>query len=871
MRFGFTCLITVLFTTVFVFSCSDPRVAPTQVDGDVAVHPEGWISSSSSEFHGTRLASENYDLTQCRQCHGNQFGGGLVEVSCYKCHTYFPHNDKWVGNEEGSHGFLLRGLEYDYTVCRSCHGEDLQGGKVEVSCNKCHKEFPHAPNWIFPGDNFHGDYVKNNDPEKTSCKTCHGENLDGGTSKISCNKCHENYPHPEQWTVSSSEDFHGKFLRSKEFDLSICQLCHGDNFSGGSSNVSCYKCHTQYPHVPTWLGGTPESHGAVLKAAEYDFSTCESCHGSDLLGGSSGVSCKKCHTTFPHETGWVSDSPQSHAAILKSMDYNLESCTLCHGTDYAGGSSEVSCYKCHASFPHKTGWVGEGEATHGLFLNNLGYDFTSCRPCHGEDLKGGSTEISCSKCHADYPHAEGWINGDSGHGAQLRDKGYDMSTCKNCHGDDLQGGTSAISCNKCHADFPHKPGWKDGAGDESHTTFLRAKNYDNSSCKICHGDDLQGGTTGISCNKCHADYPHEPDWIGGGANAHSTILRDKGYDMSTCKNCHGEDLQGGTSGVSCNKCHADFPHAPGWKAGSGAESHTTFLSAANYDYTSCKVCHGEDLKGGTTGISCYQCHTSFPHPPEWIGTGAGSHRAFIQDNNYEFSGCTNCHGENYDLVKGELSCRSCHTQPDGPEACTTCHGVFNADPTILTNVAPPRGLDGEELNTDVAVGAHQIHLTRSGAVEAACQGCHNVPEIMASPGHIDADALAEVFITNPVALTPSFNGTVVPTPLYEPASSTCQNSYCHGNWKLSKSQSEKAWIYSDSTMEGSNATPNWSDPQTAECGSCHGLPPKGHNPYELANCVWCHYEVVDETGTIIDSSKHINGKINYTDFEYDMY
>ncbi|KAA3618893.1 MAG: hypothetical protein DWQ05_05860 [Calditrichaeota bacterium] len=969
-----------LISVLLVFSsCSKPRVSPTQPQAEVNVHPQDWLTKSSGDFHGKVVAADSFKIEECQKCHGKNYDGGLVEVSCIKCHDYYPHLPGWLGTTEKSHNVYLKNLDYETHVCQACHGEQLKGGTSQVSCNKCHEEYPHDPLWLTPGENFHGDFVKEDESNLESCRKCHGSDLTGGSSEVSCFKCHENYPHPEDW-AATGENSHGFYLKGQEYNLQMCQSCHGDNFEGGSSEVSCYKCHTNYPHTEAWLGGAENSHGPQLKELDYATDSCENCHGGDLLGGTSEISCTKCHNSYPHTQDWVGTGEGNHGFILREQEYDLAACNLCHGDDFAGGTSEVSCYKCHAEYPHGTEWKGEGEKSHGEFLRNIDNNYDSCRACHGSDLAGGTSKVSCYQCHTTFPHWQGWIGqGQNSHNFYLRSNGYDMESCKNCHGENLDGGSSEVSCTKCHADFPHPQGWELSSGDNSHTTFLIANEFDYTSCKKCHGQDFQGGATGISCNKCHEGFPHLPEWSGTGTEGHGSFLKIKDYDMDSCRGCHGEDLTGGPSGISCTKCHTTFPHPQGWELDSGVNSHTTFLQANNFDYSSCKNCHGEDftggssgiscnkchdgfphldswvaagpdghntflknkdydmesckschgadLKGGTSGISCSQCHgdfphpdgwelksdpnshtfflinngfdytscqkchgqdllggtsyisckqchTNFPHPQDWIGSGEDSHNFYIKANNFNFTGCTGCHGVNYDEFKRDNSCLTCHTHADGPEACNTCHGNFNADAENFVNFAPPKGLDDEESTLEIAVGAHQKHLENSFSVEVNCQGCHNVPATMDAAGHIDSGDRAEVTITHELAKKVTFGGMRVPDPVYSQSTTSCQNSYCHGNWEIAKSQSQSSmtWIYIDSTMVGNNAAVNWVDPQSAACGSCHDLPPKGHWPYKITECYICHGNVVDTEGQIIDNSKHINGKTNVTfDNEVDMF
>lgn len=77
------------------------------------------------------------------------------------------------------------------------------------------------------------------------CKQCHGDNLDGGIARVSCFSCH-NGPegavgHPAGW-LSSKEDllhFHGRY--GKDF-VGGCTACHGVDLRG-FLGPSCFVCH----------------------------------------------------------------------------------------------------------------------------------------------------------------------------------------------------------------------------------------------------------------------------------------------------------------------------------------------------------------------------------------------------------------------------------------------------------------------------------------------------------------------------------------------------------------------------------------------------------------------------------------------------
>ncbi len=316
-------------------------------------------------------------------------------------------------------------------------------------------------------------------------------------------------------------------------------------------------------------------------------------------------------------------------------------------------------------------------------------------------------------------------------------------------------------------------------------------------------------------------------------------------------------------------------HESGWNVLTSPSFHGKALAAKQFDASECRQCHGGQYDGGIVGVSCKTCHASFPHPATGWVVGANSHIAFLKNNAYNLQSCQGCHGQNYGTVKVNNSCLTCHTKPGGPEACTTCHGNSGGDPAVLTNVAPPRGLDGETETTAPAVGAHQAHFAYFKQLTTAqvCQECHTLPQNFSAPGHIDPDGNAEIPFGEALAELKTEGGARVPNASYNTATNTCAGTYCHGNWGLLKSQSKYNFIYSADKMEGSSAAPKWTDPASVACGTCHGLPPAGHNPFDITSCNICHQDIIDANGNIIDDAKHVNGKINVfrEEYEYPMF
>jgi predicted CxxxxCH...CXXCH cytochrome family protein len=262
------------------------------------------------------------------------------------------------------------------------------------------------------------------------------------------------------------------------------------------------------------------------------------------------------------------------------------------------------------------------------------------------------------------------------------------------------------------------------------------------------------------------------------------------------------------------------------------------------------------------------------HPPDWETVGSPEfHGAYIASTGYHLAECRTCHGSDYGGGLVGVTCRDCHTAPAGPEACNTCHGNFAGDARNLLDAAPPKGLDGETLPSDPGVGAHQRHLRYNPLrpVMDTCRECHRVPAEMSSPGHLDElGPSADVLFADSLAALPTESGARVPVPAYDSAGHTCSGTYCHGNWGLLKANAAYDFIYVADRIEGNSARPVWIAPQTAACGSCHGLPPTGHEPQTVDECGTCHDGVVNPDGSIADSTLHMNGQIDVFGEQYPM-
>jgi hypothetical protein len=335
--------------------------------------------------------------------------------------------------------------------------------------------------------------------------------------------------------------------------------------------------------------------------------------------------------------------------------------------------------------------------------------------------------------------------------------------------------------------------------------------------------------------------------------------------------------------TSCSELNKDLPssvsgdlkvHEDGWMNSGSANFHGAALKKTQYNLDDCSSCHSKQYTGGVSGVSCYTCHALYPHPSGY--KGASGHQVLLLSQNYPLAQCKTCHGATYNGDgDATLTCMKsgCHVDasnaPKSPEACNTCHGSFSAAASSLAASAPPKAVLVDTATTVRGVGAHQKHIaTGTVGKTTKCQECHTVPTQVSSPGHLGA-LPAEVVFNDTLARLTTAKGSFVAVPSYNASTLKCGNTFCHGNWKLRKVSSTNQFVYTDSVMVGENFAPLWTGgASNASCGSCHGLPPKGHLAVPISTCGTCHDGIASSDGKITDKTRHVNGKINVFGQEY---
>lgn len=124
--------------------------------------------------------------------------------------------------------------------------------------------------------------------------------------------------------------------------------------------------------------------------------------------------------------------------------------------------------------------------------------------------------------------------------------------------------------------------------------------------------------------------------------------------------------------------------------------------------------------------------------------------------------CRECHGDDLAGGSSAVSCDGCHP-PDWRTDCVFCHGG-----TAEPSGAPPRDIDGVTDTSMLSFIAHGRHVTQYQHAPYDCTQCHRKPTDVLSAGHLfdDTPAVAEVDFTGGISPAALWDGSGACSSLY---------------------------------------------------------------------------------------------------------
>lgn len=321
------------------------------------------------------------------------------------------------------------------------------------------------------------------------------------------------------------------------------------------------------------------------------------------------------------------------------------------------------------------------------------------------------------------------------------------------------------------------------------------------SCSECHGADLGGGISGVSCGACHLGGPtrvHPATWTDT-ARDHAPYVLENNNTLCSSQYCHGTNLDGvANSGSACSICHLGGPssiHPLEWAITSS--DHSSFASTTGTTRCATAVCHGTDLTGlNGSGPSCSSCHLGGPtaaHPSAWTNLFL-DHGPYATANGTAVCSNRTCHGTSLAGV------------PESGPSCTTCHGLPFTQASLVCNAChglPPNGT----VSPNIA-GAHASHASLNNS--SYCSTCHlGAGGMTDNTFHLNG--------TPDIFFNPIYNSKTGAAS-YDPVTKTCSNITCHGG---PRTQTQAQALTEASTP---GRTPAWDVgiiDVASQCSSCH--------------------------------------------------
>lgn len=436
--------------------------------------------------------------------------------------------------------------------------------------------------------------------------------------------------HAPQW----NNDHRTAFLSNP----AICTDCHGADLKGGVSNVSCFSasisgmaCHANGPngHSASW--SSPDAHGAIAKGAPgttFGFSLCQICHGNDFVGGFAQRSCLNttgCHganVNAPHSPKPWRGATRTHT---NTDPGNAPVCATCH-TNGANSSLQPSpsapagtapgCFNntlCHATpsstSGHPAGWaLPPAHGTTAKAAPGATSGFSLCQSCHGSGFTGGialQTCLNTAGCHGagvNSPHSpKPWRGGTYTH--TTTDQG-NAPVCATCH---TNGANSSVQPSP-----PAPAGTAPGCFNNTlcHATPATA------ACGTCHGIPPNGASlpnaagshavhfslgSYIACASCHFG-------AGSGTVKHQDGTVDVAFDAAYNAKSGAASFNSTAATCSNVSCHGGQT-TPGWLSGAVININTQCTSCHTPGTTQYNSNNsGHHSTHASQGIACYTCH-----------------------------------------------------------------------------------------------------------------------------------------------------------------------------------------------------------------------------------------------------------------------
>ena len=253
-------LVLTLFPIVVLLSaCSELKTdLPSPTSAGVKVHPTGWLSKTSDDFHGKSIRAQNWEMKPCQVCHGKNYEGGTVGESCTSCHSQPAGPENCVTCHGSTNAAPPRDLDgktakTDRGV--GAHQIHLLGSSLsaDILCSECHVVPPGVSSSGHLDGTPRAEVVFSNTLTNTrTTGVVPSPTYDPAPFKCANTYCHGNFKNGNSNFVPVWNDASGSQM--------ACGTCHGDVTKATLAERALPKTSAQ--------GGT-----------HVNVTTCSACHG----------------------------------------------------------------------------------------------------------------------------------------------------------------------------------------------------------------------------------------------------------------------------------------------------------------------------------------------------------------------------------------------------------------------------------------------------------------------------------------------------------------------------------------------------------------------------------------------------------------
>lgn len=450
---------------------------------------------------------------------------------------------------------------------------------------------------------------------------------------------------------------------------------------------------------------------------------CANCHSKDLIfakpqtHGHSDIHCLECHVVNPSH---LERRDLGFDGTYENVPINEARCLLCHPADRYSNpghwqhlgvrathngkpmqcidchtkghslASVVDCSVCHEETETNSQMMASGHCTicHGFKgttllgkkKRNHPYDSAKCGVCHTLEDKSAELDPDSFRAALDDPHIAKSSCGTCHTPHRSEDPSVEL-TCKNCHkAKELKKeaahnipGHQSFDCQTCHV--PHN-----------------FANVSDSSCELCHGEDVSGVMKSGSdlhkdCNSCHekSDFSKIiPNSCNSCHSSQNKALVSGPKAHGGCDTCHVAHEWEKSANGKCAMCHSVLAAESKAVAAKRdcAMCHDSHSASSITMPSGCANCHSDETKACSQSDikkDCSLCHTPHTWQADWVGCTSchDSMESGLHKEHLDF-GCSACHvGHNWSPTQ-RSACLECHSDKDKDHfesemLCTECH------------------------------------------------------------------------------------------------------------------------------------------------------------------------------------------------------